>query len=176
MVKVSFPAPEFQLEGVEKDGQTCSEYTIGGASKADRWTVLFFYPLDFTFVCPTEITAFSEANAQFEDMCADVYGISTDSVHSHKAWINSDLGTLNFPLLADITHEVSRQYGILLEAEGVALRGVFILDPEGVLRYQLVHDNNIGRNVDEVLRVLAALQSGGLCPVNWNKGDANLNG
>ena len=174
MVKVSFPAPEFRLEGVAPDGVTFTEYALGGASKAGRWTVLFFYPLDFTFVCPTEITAFSEASKEFEQLSADVFGISTDSVHSHKAWLERDLGTLAFPLLADITHEVSRQYGILIEHEGVALRGVFIIDPKGILRYQLVHDNNVGRNVEEVIRVLSALQSGGLCPVNWKRGDKTI--
>jgi peroxiredoxin (alkyl hydroperoxide reductase subunit C) len=145
-----------------------------------KWLILFFYPLDFTFVCPTEITAFSDRAQEFFDLDCEILGVSTDSVYSHRAWINTPreekgLGPINFPLASDITKQVSRDYGVLVEEEGVALRGLFIIDPEGVIRYQLVHDMNVGRNVDEVLRVLEALQAGGLCPANWKPGEALLN-
>lgn len=146
-----------------------------------KWLVLFFYPLDFTFVCPTEITAFSERAAEFAELRAEILGVSVDSVYSHRAWIETPrarggLETLNFPLASDITKQVSRDYGVLIEEKGIALRGLFIIDPEGVVRYQVVHELNVGRSVDEVLRVLQALQSGGLCPVNWKPGDAHLKG
>jgi peroxiredoxin 2/4 len=141
-----------------------------------KWLVLFFYPMDFTFVCPTEITAISERAAEFNDLDAEILGVSVDSVHVHRAWIRTPkeqngLGEINFPLAADITKQASRDYGVLIEEEGVALRGLFIIDPEGIVRYEVVHDNNIGRNVDETLRVLEALQAGGLCPANWKPGE-----
>jgi len=144
-----------------------------------KWLVLFFYPLDFTFVCPTEILAFNERYEEFKDLNCEILGVSTDSVYSHRAWIKTPreengLGELKYPLASDITKEVSRNYGVLIEEEGVALRGLFIIDPEGVVRYQVVHHNNIGRNVDETLRVLEALQAGGLCPANWKPGQALL--
>lgn len=134
---------------------------------------------DFTFVCPTEITALSEAAAQFEALDTEILGASVDSIHSHKAWINTPkdsngLGRLNFPLAADITKQVAKDYGILIEEEGIALRGLFIIDPEGELKYQVVNHNDVGRSVEETLRVLQALQSGGLCPMNWKPGDRNL--
>ena len=144
-----------------------------------QWLVFFFYPLDFTFVCPTEITALSEAAAQFEALDTEILGASVDSIHSHKAWINTlkdsnGLGRLSFPLAADITKQVAKDYGILIEEEGIALRGLFIIDPEGELKYQVVNHNDVGRSVEETLRVLQALQSGGLCPMNWKPGDRNL--
>ncbi|KAE8558214.1 peroxiredoxin, partial [Paenibacillus polymyxa] len=144
-----------------------------------KWLVFFFYPLDFTFVCPTEITALSDAADQFKELDTEILGISVDSVHSHKAWINTakennGLGKLNFPLASDITKKTASDYGVLIEEEGVALRGLFIIDPEGELKYQVVNHNDVGRSVEETLRVLQALQSGGLCPMNWKPGDKNL--
>jgi peroxiredoxin 2/4 len=170
-------APDFNLETALGDGKD-----FGRASLSDykgKWLVLFFYPLDFTFVCPTEITALSEAAAQFRDLKTEVLGVSIDSIHTHRAWINTPindngLGKLNFPLAADITKSVARDYGVLIEEEGIALRGLFIIDPEGELKYQVVNHNDVGRSVDETIRVLEALQSGGLCPVNWKKGDKHL--
>lgn len=97
--------------------------------------------------------------------------ISTDSIHSHKAWIEGDLGKINYPLASDMTKDASRDYGVLLEDEGIALRGLFIIDPEGVIKYSVVQDNDIGRSIDETIRVLKALKTGGLCPVNWDIGD-----
>jgi len=170
MLQIGQKAPEFELEGVQ-DGEIL-RYRL--ADQRGKWVVLFFYPLDFTFVCPTEIRAFSKARGQFDELGATVVGVSVDSVYSHKAWLEQDLGKLGFPLLSDITKQVARQYGVLLEEEGIALRGTFILDPERTLKYMVVHDNNIGRSSDETLRVLQALQSGGLCPIDWQPGDANL--
>ena len=132
-----------------------------------KWVVLFFYPLDFTFICPTEITEFSKRDSEFKQLNAQVLGVSIDSVFSHKAWLK-ELGNLNYPLLSDITKEVSRKYGVLLEEKGIALRGTFIIDPDGKLRYQLIHDLGIGRSIEEILRVLRALQTGELCPVSGN--------
>lgn len=144
-----------------------------------KWLILFFYPADFTFVCPTEITAFSDRYEDFQELNCDILGVSVDNVHSHKAWIlapkeQRGLGPIKFPLASDITKKVSRDYDVLLEDQGVALRGLFIIDPEGVIRYQVVHELNVGRNVDEVLRVLEALQAGGMCAANWKPGDALL--
>jgi peroxiredoxin (alkyl hydroperoxide reductase subunit C) len=144
-----------------------------------KWLVMFFYPLDFTFVCPTEIRGFNTRLAEFEALDAAVLGISVDSVFCHRAWINTPvsengLGGLGYPLASDITKQVSRDYGVLVEDKGVALRGLFIIDPEGILRYQVICDLNVGRSIDETLRVLRALQSGGLCPLEWHPGDKML--
>jgi len=146
---------------------------------AGKWLVLFFYPLDFTFVCPTEILGLSDAYDEFKKLGADVLGVSTDSVYSHRAWINTPrdqngIAGVRFPLAADITKAVSRTYGVLVEDQGIALRGLFIIDPEGVLQYSVINCLNVGRSVDETLRVLQALQTGGLCPVNWKPGQKTL--
>jgi len=141
---------------------------------AGTWVVLFFYPLDFTFVCPTEIRGFAGRLKEFEDLGAQVIGASVDSKYSHLAWAERDFGKLGFPLLSDIKREATEAYGVLLPDEGIALRGTFIIDPEGVLRYAVVHDNSIGRNTDETLRVLQALQTGELCPIDWKPGEETL--
>ncbi|UFS72811.1 peroxiredoxin [Geomonas sp. RF6] len=140
-----------------------------------KWLVLFFYPADFTFVCPTEIKGFSEALESFRKMNAEVVGASTDSKYSHLAWVQrGDLGKLGFPLLSDINKEVARDYGCLDEKEGMALRALYIIDPQGVLQYQVVHNMDVGRSVEETLRVLEALQTGGLCPLGWKHGEKTL--
>lgn len=169
MVQVGNQAPDFALEAVVSDKFT----DIKLADYRGKWVVLFFWPLDFTFVCPTEVTAFSKRIDEFKALSAEVLGASTDSKFTHLAWTEK-IGRVNYPMLADITKDVSRQYGVLIEEQGIALRGLFIIDPEGTLRYQVVHDLNIGRNVDEVLRVLAALQTGELCPVDWEEGMPTL--
>jgi alkyl hydroperoxide reductase subunit AhpC len=139
-----------------------------------KWLVFFFYPLDFTFVCPTEITAFNDRLDEFKSRKAEVLGCSIDSQFVHKAWVESGaLGDLKYPLLADLDHMISADYGVLTE-DGFALRGLFIIDPEGKLQYSVVHNTDIGRSVDETLRVLDALQCGGLCPANWSKGEETL--
>jgi alkyl hydroperoxide reductase subunit AhpC len=140
-----------------------------------KWVVLFFYPLDFTFVCPTEIRGFNVKLDAFNKLNAVVLGASVDSKYSHLAWIKrGDLGELNFPLLSDFNKEVAERYGILDEKEGVALRGLFIIDPDGVLQYQLVHNLSEGRSIEETLRVLEALQTGELCPLGWHPGQKTL--
>jgi peroxiredoxin (alkyl hydroperoxide reductase subunit C) len=171
-VQVAKPAPHFTLEGVKgKEFVTVSSEGYRG-----KWLVLFFYPLDFTFVCPTEIRSFSDSYSEFKNRGADVAGCSVDSKHSHLAWVKNGLGEIKFPLLSDLTHSTSRAYGVLDEDTGFAQRGTFIIDPDGILRWQVVHDTGIGRNVEEVLRVLDALQAGGLCAANWQKGDSLLKG
>lgn len=174
---VGKPAPDFNLEST-KNLETLDE-NVKLADYEGKWLVLFFYPLDFTFVCPTEITALNDRYDEFLDLNAEILGVSTDSKFSHRAWIKTPrdengLGDLNYPLGADTTHKVSRDYGVLIEDEGIALRGLFIIDPEGIVRYQVVTDNNIGRSVDETLRVLQALQTGGLCPSDWKPGQKTL--
>ena len=168
-IQVGKPAPKFKLEALVKD----KFQMISSEDYKGKWIVLFFYPLDFTFVCPTEILEFSKRAAEFEKLNATILGCSVDSIYSHQAWMK-DLGQLNFPLMSDITREVSREYGVLIEEKSIALRGLFIIDPEGNLKYQVVHDLNVGRSVDETLRVLQAFQSGELCQIGWKPGDKSL--
>ncbi|MGQ3684538.1 MAG: peroxiredoxin [Candidatus Loosdrechtia sp.] len=168
-MKVGQDAPGFTLQAVV--GDKFNEVSLDDYK--GKWVVLFFYPLDFTFVCPTEITEFSKRDRDFKELNAQVLGVSVDSVYSHQAWLK-ELGELAYPLLSDITKEVSRNYDVLLEDKGIALRGTFIIDPEGKLRYQLVHDLGVGRSVEEVLRVLRALQTGELCPAEWKPGKKTL--
>jgi len=142
-------------------------------SDAGKWKVIFFWPKDFTFVCPTEIAAFGKLNRDFNDRDAVIYGVSTDSEFVHLAWRRShpDLKDIPFAMLADIKREIAGAFGVLDRKEGVALRATFIVDPEGVIRFVSVNDLNVGRNVDEVLRTLDALQTDELCPCNWQKGE-----
>ncbi|MHB9134155.1 MAG: peroxiredoxin [Armatimonadota bacterium] len=165
-------APAFCLEASGGQRLTLEQYR-------GKWLVLFFYPRDFTFVCPTEIAGFSLRLREFDALNAEVLGISTDSAYVHDAWMRAPieeggLGPIDFPLGADVTHEVSKAYGVYVEEEGLALRGLFVIDPDGVVQYAVVHNLNVGRNIDEVLRVLQGLQSGGLCPLNWRPGEALL--
>lgn len=174
---VGKPAPDFSMLTTKNLEDLDHRATL--EDYKGKWLILFFYPLDFTFVCPTEITAFSDRVEDFDDLDAEILGISVDSVHSHRAWINTPadqngLGPINYPLASDITKQVAHDYGVLVEEEGVALRGLFIIDPEGIVRYQVVHDMNVGRNVDETLRVLEALQSGNLCGANWTPGQKHV--
>lgn len=172
MLQVGQPAPDFIMEAVMPDG---SFKEVKLSDYKGKWLVIFFYPLDFTFVCPTEITGFSKRYAEFKEAGAEIIGVSVDSKHSHLAWINSSLGKVTFPLASDIARNVSRSYNVLLEDLGYTLRGAFIIDPKGVLRWMIQHDNNVGRSVEETLRVLKALQTGGLCPVDWKVGEKTLN-
>ncbi|WP_427339370.1 peroxiredoxin [Caloranaerobacter sp. DY30410] len=169
---VGKPAPLFKMKTALGNGEGFGEVSL--EDYKGKWLVMFFYPLDFTFVCPTEITGYSDRYEEFKAEGAEILAVSTDSEHSHKAWINGDLGKINFPLASDFTKKVSKDYGVLVEEEGVALRGLFIIDPEGIVRYSVIHDLNVGRSVDETLRVLKALKTGGLCPVNWKPGDELL--
>ena len=162
-------APDFRMQGIFK-GEIRD---VSLEDFAGKWVVLFFYPGDFTFVCPTEVTEFSVKNDEFKELDAQVLGVSVDSAYAHRAWIK-ELGEVKYPLLSDITKEVSRRYGVLIIDKGISLRGAFIIDPEGVIRYLVVHDLNIGRSVDEILRVLQALQTGEMCPVEWRPGKSTL--
>jgi alkyl hydroperoxide reductase subunit AhpC len=179
--KVGEKAPDFTMK-VARPGDTAK--TVGGkvslSDYAGKWLVLFFYPLDFTFVCPTEITALSDRFEEFEELGAEVLGVSIDSEFSHMAWMNTPrdqngLGGINYPLASDITKEVARKYGVLIEEAGIALRGLFIIDPNGILQYGVVNSLNIGRSTDETLRILQALQTGGLCPSDWKPGKSLIN-
>lgn len=171
-LQVGSAAPEFRMEGVQDPKQDYRQYSL--TDYRGKWVVLFFYPADFTFICPTEITGFSDRVDVFTKLNAVVLGCSTDSKHSHRAWIEREGWKLHYPLLADITKEVSEAYGVLLDDEGVALRGTFIIDPEGKLRWMVVSDNNVGRSVTETLRALQALQTGELCGVEWKPGEKTL--
>ena len=162
-------APDFSMNTCTGDG--CGFEKASLRDYKGKWLVMFFYPLDFTFIWPTELTAYSDRIDEFKALNADILSVSVDSEHAHQAWIEAGLGPVNYPMASDITKEVARDYGVLIEDEGIALRGLFIIDPEGIIRYQVVHDLNVGRNVDETLRVLEALNTGGLCPVNWEEGD-----
>lgn len=139
-----------------------------------KWVCLYFYPLDFTFVCPTEIRDFGNLDSKFAEAKCQVIGCSTDSVYSHKAWFERDLKDVKHPILADTNHEISRAFGVLLEQEGIALRGTFLIDPKGVLQHMSVNALGVGRSVDETLRTLQALQTGELCPANWKPGQKTL--
>ncbi|RKO92741.1 tryparedoxin peroxidase, partial [Blyttiomyces helicus] len=154
--------------------------------KGKKWVVLFFYPLDCNFVCPTEIIEFSERSAEFEALNAQVIGASVDSKHSHLAWINTDrrqggLGEMKIPLLSDITKQISHAYGVLADEGddmGLSLRGTFIIDPKGIVRQITINDSSVGRNVSETLRLLEAYQfadeHGEVCPAGWKKGSKTM--
>lgn len=175
---VQKPAPDFKTDAlIGEEFKSISLQDFRG-----KWLCLFFYPLDFTFVCPTEITAFNDAYKNFKEANCEVVGCSVDSKFSHLAWARTPrkeggLGKLSIPLLADVTKKIGTSYGVMLEA-GITLRGLFLINPQGVVQYQLVHDLGIGRNVDEVLRVLKALQevakTGEVCPANWTPGKKTM--
>lgn len=165
------PAPQFTAPAVV-DGGDFKDINL--SDYQGKWTVLFFYPLDFTFVCPTELTQFRDCLGQFRDAGAEIIGCSVDSVHSHKRWIKDDLQDLGYPLIGDVTHRVSRDYGVLLEEQGIATRGTFIIDPEGTIQYMGIHNLSVGRDASEILRVLTGLQSGELCAAGWKPGDKHL--
>jgi peroxiredoxin (alkyl hydroperoxide reductase subunit C) len=149
---------------------------VPNSSYEGQWLVLFYWPMDFTFICPTEIAEFGKRNADFKDRNAQVLGASTDTHFVHLAWRKShdDLKALPFPMLADTKRELAEALGILHRQEGVALRATFIVDPEGTIRWASVNDLSVGRNVPEVLRVLDGLQTDELCPCNWEKGQPTL--
>lgn len=141
---------------------------------AGKWLVLVFYAADFSFVCPSEILEFSRCTPDLEDLGAEILAVSTDSVYCHQAWIEFALGKLGFPLASDKTHEVSRDYGVLIEEHGIAQPAVFIVDPGGVVRYEVVHDLDTGLGVREIVRVFQALVSDSRCPANWQPGEPGL--
>ncbi|MGQ0522265.1 MAG: peroxiredoxin [Betaproteobacteria bacterium] len=176
MLTVGDKMPHFDVPAVVSTDADSAFERITSESSTGKWKVVFFWPKDFTFVCPTEIAAFGRLNGEFNDRDAVVYGVSTDSEYVHLAWRRShpELKDLPFPMLADIKRDMSGAFGVLDRKEGVALRATFIVDPENVIRFVAVNDLNVGRNPEEVLRVLDALQTDELCPCNWQKGDAFL--
>jgi len=176
MLTVGDKLPAFALKAVVSSDPKKAFTDVTDRSDSGKWRVIFFWPKDFTFVCPTEIAAFGKLNSDFADRDAVLYGVSTDSEFVHLAWRQNhpDLKALPFPMLADIKRELSSAFGILDKQEGVALRATFVVDPEGVIRFVSVNDLSVGRNPQEVLRVLDALQTDELCPCNWQKGDAVL--
>ncbi|OGW85378.1 MAG: thioredoxin peroxidase [Omnitrophica bacterium RIFCSPHIGHO2_02_FULL_46_11] len=139
-----------------------------------KWLVVFFYPLDFTFVCPTEIRSFSEHYDEFKRLGAEVVAVSTDSVYSHKAWVEHGLGPVKFPIIGDTNHAISEGFGVLLPEKGIALRGTFIIDPNGVVQSAVVNNLPVGRSVEETLRTLQAFQTGGLTPCEWKPGKETI--
>lgn len=179
-VLVGQPAPDFTASAsFPSEAAAAPVRTVSLADYQGRWLVFFWYPNDFTFVCPTEITALSDRLDEFTDMETDVLAASTDSVYSHRAWMRTPreqngIEDTRFSILSDQTHRIARDYGVLLEEEGIALRGLFIIDPDGIIQYAVTHNLNVGRSVDETLRVLFAIQSGGLCGSDWKPGQETL--
>ncbi|MFM9841393.1 MAG: peroxiredoxin [Dongiaceae bacterium] len=176
MLTIGDSFPSFDLKAVVSTDPKKAFAQIKSDSDAGKWKIVFFWPKAFTGVCPTEIAAFGKLNGEFNDRDAVVYGVSTDSEFVHLAWRqnHADLKTLPFAMLADIKRELSTALGILDKNEGVALRATFIVDPQGIIRFVSVNDLSVGRNPQEVLRVLDALQTDELCPCNWQKGDEVL--
>ena len=176
MMTIGQKFPEFKLTGVVSSDAATAFKEITNATYKGKWLVVFAWPKDFTFVCPTEIATFGALNKDFESRNAQVLGMSTDSDYVHLAWRQShkDLNTLPFPMLSDIKRELSLALGILNEAAGVCNRATFIVDPDSVIRHVSVNDLKVGRNVEEVLRNLDALQTDALVGCGWQKGDAPL--
>jgi peroxiredoxin (alkyl hydroperoxide reductase subunit C) len=170
-------APEFKAPTVMADGTINAEFSL--SDYKGKYVVLFFYPLDFTFVCPTEIIEFNRKLSQFKERGAEVIGVSVDSQFTHLAWKNTPveqggIGDIQYPLVADLNKQISRDYGVLLDG-GVALRGTFLIDKEGIVKHAVLNDLGLGRNIDEELRMVDALKHheeyGEVCPANWSKGD-----
>ncbi len=176
MLKVGDRFPSFRTQGVVTSDAATAFQEFDESSFAGQWKVLFFYPKDFTFVCPTEIAGFGRLNGDFRDRDAQVLGVSTDNEYVHLAWRQNhdDLRDLPFPLLADVSRRLSESLGILDDDEKVCQRATFIVDPTGVIRYASMNDPSVGRSPEEVLRVLEALQTGELCPCSWKPGEATL--
>jgi len=178
-VLVTQQAPDFKTQAVMPDGQF-KELSLG--DYRGKYVMLFFYPLDFTFVCPTEIIAFSDRAAEFEKLNVQLLGVSVDSHFSHLAWTQTSrdqggIGKIDYPLVSDLNKQIARDYDVLLD-DGVALRGLFLIDKEGVVRHQVVNDLPLGRSVDEALRMVKALQyfeaNGEVCPANWQEGSRTI--
>jgi alkyl hydroperoxide reductase subunit AhpC len=170
--QVGQPAPIFEnLQSYHK-----GEYhKVSLSDYKGKWLVLFFYPRDFTFICPTEIEAFGKHYEDFKKINCEILGASTDSEYSHKAWYETDkrLAGVTYPIIADTTQELSDMYGVL-DMDGSSQRGTFIIDPEGSLRFMLISADSVGRNIPETLRVVEALQTGERCPADWNRGGETL--
>jgi lipoyl-dependent peroxiredoxin subunit C len=176
MLTVGDKLPSFSLNAVVSLDRGKEFAQLTEQSHAGKWLVLFAWPMDFTFICPTEIAEFGRKNGDFQDRDAQVLGLSTDSHFVHLAWRRDhvDLRALPFPMLADVKRELAASLGILHKEDGVCLRATFIVDPQGIIRWASVNDLSVGRNVDEVLRTLDALQTDELCPCNWKAGEETL--
>ncbi len=176
MLGVGQKFPDFNLKATVDTDLKKAFTDINQDTYKGKWKVYFFWPKDFTFVCPTEIVGFGKLNKDFQDRDAQVLGCSTDSEFVHLAWRqhHADLKDLPFPMLADVKRELASVLGILDPAEGVAQRAAYIVDPDNVIRFVMMTDLNVGRNVNEVLRVLDALQTDELCPCNWQKGQETI--
>jgi alkyl hydroperoxide reductase subunit AhpC len=176
MLTIGDRLPPFHLQAVVSREPGHEFREIRQDSYPGKWLVLFTWPMDFTFVCPTEIAAFGKRNAEFAERGAQVLGLSTDTQYVHLAWRNAhpDLRDLPFPMLADTKRQLSSALGILHKEDGVCLRATYIVDPDGAIRWVSVNDLNVGRNVDEVLRTLDALQTDELTPCGWHRGDETL--
>jgi len=181
-VLVGKQAPDFTAAAVLPDGEIVSDFNLKSHLKGS-YGLVFFYPLDFTFVCPSEILAYSNRVPQFAERNVKVIAVSVDSEFTHSAWRNTapkdgGLGPVKFPMVADIRKSIARDYDVLIEEAGVALRGTFLIDKDGIVRHQLVNDLPLGRNADEALRMVDALQfheeNGEVCPAGWNKGDEGM--
>jgi len=176
MVQINHPAPDFDLEAYHKDDIT----RVSLNDYRGKWVVLFFYPADFTFVCPTELGKLADNYKTFQDLGTEILAASTDTKYVHKAWRDSSetIRKITFPMLADPTGKLCRDYGVMIEEEGLALRGTFIIDPDGVVKMYEVNDNDIGRSSDELIRKLQAAQfvreHGEVCPMNWKPGEKTL--
>ncbi len=173
-VQVGSPAPKFSAQAYVRSDDQFKEISLNDYK--GKWLCLYFYPMDFTFVCPTEIQAFDDAINDFEAKNCKLATCSTDSHYVHRGWCeaNEELKKLKHPMLADITKRIAMDYGVLLPEKGVALRGTFLIDPEGTVRWACINDLSVGRSVQEVMRVLDALQTGGLTACNWKKGDDTI--
>ena len=173
MLTIGDKFPSFDLKAVVSTDARTAFKQVSDKSEAGKWKIVFFWPKDFPFVCPTEIAAFGKLDKDFAERDAVLYGVSTDSEFVHLAWRqnHADLKALPFAMLADLKRELSQALGILDKSEGVCLRATFIVDPDGIIRFVSVNDLSVGRNPQEVLRVLDALQTDELCPCNWQKGD-----
>jgi len=176
MLTIGDSFPSYSLTGVTSTDIKNAFQPITNATASGKWKIYFFYPKDFTFVCPTEITAFDDLHKDFHSRNTEIYGVSTDSEFVHLAWKKDhpDLKNLKFPLLSDIKKELSAHLGILDKNEAVCLRATFIVDPQEKIRHISINDLSVGRNPQEILRTLDALQNGGLTPCNWKKGDNTL--
>lgn len=175
MIHVGQPAPSFEhVTAYQKGHEGFRRVSL--ADYRGKWVVFFFYPRDFTFICPTEIEGFGKREEEFRKAGAEILGASTDSEWSHKAWFTTDvrLQSVAYPILADTNHSTAKAYDVYNEENGLAERGLFIVDPDGTVKYALVSAGSVGRSVDETLRVLKALQSGELCPINWKPGEQTL--
>ena len=177
MLTIGDRFPSFAATAVVSNDVNTAFQDVTNLTAGSKWQVYFFYPKDFTFICPTEIAQFNSLNGQFAENNAQLYGVSTDSDFVHLAWRRShpDLMNLEFPLISDICRDLSIALGVLDRKAGVCTRATFIVDPEGIIRYAAANDLSVGRNPQDILRTLKALQTGELCACNWNPGDSFVN-